>query len=133
MMVTTATWINQFKGKPDAAAKLAYLKSCDRDNLRETFRYIPVPRCIFADLVKTLDEKCRSLEDLSWVKRFMVNLRDVTLDFDAEVLCMCLETTAVRLERLSRRLKQVGESVAMEFAETFGAAGRKGDDSDDGK
>ena len=104
MMRTTANWITQYREKPDDASKIAYLKSCPRDNIRETFRNIPVPRCIFASIVEVLEENCRSIDDLTWAQSFMVSLRD-TLDFDAEVLCTTLEYTNVRLERLSRRLK----------------------------
>lgn len=105
MMRPTASWINKYRELVDARSKIGYLRGCDRDNLREIFRNIPLPRCIFANMVELFDVNCNSLEDLTWVQTFMVNLREWTSEFDAEVLSTCLETTSVRLERLSRRLK----------------------------
>ena len=67
MMRDTAKWITTYREKSDAPSKIGFLRGCDRDNLRETFRHIPVPRCIFKDIVEVLDENCRTLEDLTWV------------------------------------------------------------------
>ena len=55
----------------------------------------------------------------------MVNMREVTLDFENDVLFTCLETTSVRLERISRRLKQADERLEKYFAESFSESGRR--------
>jgi len=49
----------------------------------------------------------------------MVGLAETTLDFEVEVLVAIQEVTSVRLERLSRRLKQADVRAAQEFADSF--------------
>ena len=67
MMRETQSWINGYRALTDAASKVTFLKKYDCEKLHDTFRNLPVPRCIFADLVEALDTSCHSLEELSWV------------------------------------------------------------------
>jgi len=68
MMRPTASWINEFRGQPDSTSRINFLKQSDRNKLGEIFKHIPVPKDIYASIVETMDEKCFSLEDLSWVQ-----------------------------------------------------------------